>query len=93
MWAVIAFWATMTYFFWSSARREERRRREQGRKHTTRDTALLALSGLILAALILGGMFLKPLNMPFSKVLFVVLILAAGAGLVYIFNRTGATPS
>ena len=61
LWAVIAFWAIMTYFFWSSAKREEHRRRERGQKHTGRDTALLCLSGLILAALLLGGMFLRNL--------------------------------
>ena len=82
----------MTYFFWSSARREERRRRERGQKHTKRDTALLGLSGLILAALILGGMFLKPPSLPSSKILFVVIILAVGGVLAYISNRKGATP-
>jgi Na+/H+ antiporter NhaD/arsenite permease-like protein len=93
VWAVIAFWATMAYFFWSSAKRVERRRREQGRPHTRRDTALLALSGLILAALVLGGVFLKPLNMPFLKVIFGVIVVAAAAGLVSIFNRTGSRGS
>jgi hypothetical protein len=82
-----------TYFFWRSAKREERRRPEQDQEHIKRDTALLGLSALILAGLILCGVWLKPLNLPFSKILFIVTILAVGAGLAYIFNRTGRIPS
>ena len=79
------------YRLLSSARAEERKRREMGQPHTARDTALLLLGALSVVGVLLGAIFLTPLNaLVHYRAGLYAIIVVVGGGLTYLFNRRRA---
>ncbi len=94
IWLVVAALAYFAYRFVSSVRTEEHRRREHGQPHSVRDTTLLLLAAVCVVGLLLCATFLKPLNVLIhSRAGFVAIIVLAGGGLTYLFNRRRAPHS